>query len=613
MKKLSVLAFGLLFSASFFAVDTAEASTSSYWDFYRSYYSGENARSTGSRYNVPRYRARSYTNRSSRYNTNSTTRRTSNRYSNRSSNYRVYPTRSTTSRTNSSSALTATVTPIKLRQDINNITSNPVDLFQIGLRAPSASGSSFTPASQVSQMQFQVTDNTGVVSDFSDFDLVIEDQNFQFERNGYITLNFNNLRLAAGESRVLDVKIKLNDPDSFARLPGSFRVKMSGLTAVQENTVRGVNTNITGRTVSDYVVLNPVGSVSGGGANGSASVTPVFINGRALASEEKAVVLSARLKASRDDFLVEEITVRNTFGSNIDSLIQDVRLINQTTGKVLSTKRFTGGTATFNLSTQNQVYIARNNEVNLVFEVRVRSNIPSNIADNRIELTFNDADVDIFGIGSGREVPNSSKNFNVNAETFTVTEGGTGGTVARGGVSFSATQPSFVSNGTLDQIVRFQIRNSGSGSMSVGRLSLQAAPAGVEFTGGISTDDAQLVRVINGFQERPSGFVTSSASGNVFRFDAGSEVYIGPGEVQEYALKLKLDNTGSSDENDAVSVKILGDSSFTKGTLNSVRSSGANYVWSDHSGSPHSTTSSDWLSGFLVSGLPTNNFVKYRR
>jgi len=606
MHKLLTTGLVLGFSASVLGFNQAQAieGYDSYWDFYKSYYSNDNIRATSS------YRTPTRTTYTPRRSTATTTNRTTTR----TSNYRVYPTRNSTSAVQTASSVKATVTPITLRQDINNITSQPVNLFTIGLSNTGGSSSQFTPAALVSEMKFQITDNTGSVSDFSDFDLVVEDQSFQFEQNGYITLKFNNLRLARNESRALDVQIRLNEPDNFSRLPGSFRVKLSGISAQAENSVSSINTTISGRTVSDYVVLNPVPTVSGGNANGQASVSPVFVSGRALGAGDRAVVLSAILKASLDDFLVEKITVRNSFGSNVDSLIQEIRLINQTTGKLVSTKRFTNGTATFDLSRNDQVYIGRNTEANLVFEVLVRDNIPSGISDNRLELSFNNSDVEIFGVGAGREVPDSRKSFNVDAQTFTVTQGGgSSATVASGGLSFSSSQPSFSSTGSLNQVARFTVRNAGLSDMSLGRMSLQIQTQGVELSGGISLDDAEIVRVVNGFQEKPSGFNTVSASNNTFIFDAPMGNYLAAGSVQEFAIKLKLDNTGPFDDSDSVLFKFLGDSNFVKGTLSEVKATGANYIWSDQSASPHSTTSSDWYSGYLVTGLPTGNFIRYRR
>lgn len=605
MKKNVSLGIILGIASTLMGVSTVKAVTgsTSYWDFYQRYYS-EEIRTSSPAY-APRYRLPSKTSYTPRTRVNTRAIRTS--------NYRVYPTNRTSTIVPVKSSVNVMVTPVTLTKEINNISNQSVKLFDIGLSNLASRSTTFVPAAQVQEMKFKITDNTGSVSDFSDFDLLVEDQFFQFARNGYLTLKFNNLRLAAGESRALDVQIRLNDPDNFSHLPGSFRVELTEVKVQAEASVEALSTRISGNSVSDYVVLNPNPSISGGANDGQASVTPVFVSGRALGSGDKAVVLSAILKASLDDFLVEKITVRNTYGANVDVLIQEVRLINQTTGKLLATKRFTNGTAEFYLNRANQVFIGRNKEVNLVFEVLVRDRIPSEMSDNRLELGFNDSDVEIFGIGSGRSVPDSRKNFNVDAETFTLTQGGSNSIVASGGLSFSTSQPFFVSNGKLDQIVRFQIQNTGSRGMSVGRIAVQAFPSGVEFSGGISLDDAALVRVVNGFQEYPSGFNTVSASGNTFVFDAGSELYLAAGSVQEFAVKLKLDNTGSIDDSDSVSFKLLGDSSFNKGTLSTLRSSGVNYIWSDQSASPHSINSNDWYSGYLVSGLPTGNYIRYRR
>jgi hypothetical protein len=118
---------------------------------------------------------------------------------------------------------------------------------------------------------------------------------------------------------------------------------------------------------------------------------------------------------------------------------------------------------------------------------------------------------------------------------------------------------------------------------------------------------------VNGFQEYSSDFSNVSLVGNTFVFDTNSEFYIAPGSEHEFGIKLKLDNIGAFDDSDSVAFKILGDSSFNKGTLSALRSSGASYIWSDLSGSPHSVNSSDWYSGYLVNGLPTGNSIRYRR
>ncbi len=615
MKKLfSLFTFGLILSSFLVFPQPSEAvSYGNYWDYYRDYYANKYGASRSSY--TPRYSSRrstsryvrpTYRTRTTNYN-RSYTPTTSNRYSNRRtnnySNY-LYGRRNQAS----SPVIRATSNPITLRQDVNEISSTPIDLFNIGLHYPRVSSTQLYPAALVREMTFRIVDNSGVVSEFDDFELVVEDQAFQFNRNGYITLDFQNLRLAQSESRELNVQIKVEDPDVFPRLPGSFRVKLEKVWATDENATQQIPVQISGRSISDYVVLNPRVGTSGGGSV-SAQLTPRKVYGRTLSAGEKEVVFSAVLGANRDDFLVEKITVTNSFGSNIDSLTDEIRLINQNTGQVLSSRKFIGGSAVFDLG-RNDILIPRNKEVALAFELAVRNTLPQGVTDNRIELNMSPSDVEIFGIGSGKVVPDSSKFFNTDNETFTIAQGGGG----MGGITFSAGQPAFVSTGDLNEMARFTISNAGSGSISVGRISVQSFLSGVEFPGGLSTDDVELREIYQGREAPSTSFVTTGASGNILTFDASSEIYIEGNSSREFTIKMALDNlTSGDDEADSVTFKILGDTSFNKGTLSSVRSSGANFVWSDHSGRPHNTGSSDWLSGFLVRGLPTGNYVKYRR
>jgi len=68
----------------------------------------------------------------------------------------------------------------------------------------------------------------------------------------------------------------------------------------------------------------------------------------------------------------------------------------------------------------------------------------------------------------------------------------------------------------------------------------------------------------------------------------------------------RFDDDGNGGDGDSVSFVVEADSSYKKDTLANVRASGANFIWSDHSGRPHTSTSSDWLTGYQMRGLPTN-------
>ncbi len=130
-----LLSTGLIlgFSVSVLSFNQAQAIEvySSYWDFYKNYYSTDNKRASSAY--APRYRTPSRTTYTPRTSARTTTSRAT---SSRSSNYRVYPTRTTNTSVQSSSNVRATVTPITLRQDINDITNQPVIYSRLVLITP---------------------------------------------------------------------------------------------------------------------------------------------------------------------------------------------------------------------------------------------------------------------------------------------------------------------------------------------------------------------------------------------------------------------------------------------------------------------------------------------
>lgn len=616
MKKL-LLAFGFCVFA--LSTSTAEAGVINYWDYWQSHASSKVDTSNASRYITPRYSTRANTRTSTTPRATSSQITTSTSSSSAWLNYlrskgrgRTMTTSSNVSSVNTASTaqagVRASVTPIRLTKEINDITAAPVNLFRIGLSNNASRGSDYSEAVYIDEMRFQITDNTGVVSNFADFSLVTEDQEFDFDSRGFVTLRFNNLRLARSEDRALDIAIKIEDPDSFPRLPGSFRVKLTEVTAYKEFSKTKVEVATSGQTASNYVVLNPRGSVSGGGTSIANITGSQTIAGRALGGSEKAFVLSMSLYASYDDFWLEKLTVTNQFGNNADKLVAQANLVDLSTGAVLDSTRFIGGKAVFDLPNNRQLLIGRNTRAKLGVEVQIVSSPNVDNLDNRLNLLVTANDIELFGIGAGRPVPGSQKNVDLDSETFTVARGTL---AAQGGIYFSSNQPDFFVTGSLYSIARFKIVNAGSSEVSFARFSLQIIPNGVEFVSG-GAADVQLVRLING-QTEQNAFTTTSLSGNVAVFDANDEIYVSPGETVEFSVKAALNDIGGVSDSDGVSLVILGDSSLQKGTLAAVRASGAQFIWSDHSGRPHVPGSADWFSGYQFTGVPTNAIVNTRR
>lgn len=519
--------------------------------------------------------------------TTSTSTTTSNTYTNQSNSGESY--------------LNVSVTPKQLSKAINQVSNATIPLFTVGFSHPRVRNSNtFAEAIQVDEMKFRILDNTGIVRDPEDLALVIDGTSYRFDPSGYLTIDFNNFRLAAGSSQGLDVDIRIDDPNNVPNIDGSFRVRLDSVTAYKESSFNKVPSQVRGQNVSGYIAFQPHVSNSGTGTTIAGTSSTIF--GKTLSAGERAPVLGLKFGASFDDLLLREIKVRNTFGNSVDSWVRALHLVNNKTGRTVESTRFINGVATFNLNGQDQIQINRNDQAHLVFEAEMASDIRTNTQNTQFKLEINPSDVEIWGLGSGREVPNSQKLFSFDSETFFVTQaGGSGGFVS------SSNQPTLIPTNNLQSVYRFNLVNNGAQEFSLGRLTLGVFPNGVSFTNGTSAD-FKLIRTINGNIVN-SPFTAQYLGNNQVRFDANSEIIIDRNSSAEFTLQVSLNNESGDD---ALGVQLLGDSTLSKGTFSGLKAGSSNFIWSDHSGFPHTNTSNDWFSGYLFPGLPSNTFVNKR-
>jgi len=592
-KALSVFVFlGLM--SPFFNIQTSSANADDYWKYQKtisSKYSNlylrikklkEKAEAARSQNTAPTY-------------PKTTTQNQENLQQKIQTNRRVFPVKTITQK-DTQSTLRLSITRIPITKPISEITDQSIPVFSLGFaHTGPVNRTDFKPAINVNKVAFRLIDNTGAVANPSDFSLVVAGEDFNFERDGKVVINFNNFRLANGESKALDVAVKVENPDIFPRINGSFRVRVDSASASVESSYKNIPVSLYGPSISNFVTLYPRSGTTGTPILAS---TPEIISSRTLSAGEKATVLGIKLGASYDDMILKKITVRNLHGNSIDSWVNRINLINYNTGQTVGSTRFINGEANFNL-TNNKIQINRNSRVHLGFQVELSSTLNTG-TNTQFQLSLNSSDIEVWGIGSGREVPNSQKVVNFDSQPFFVTQNG-----GSGGIYHSSNQPQLVATGRLNNIYQFEIKNNGSREFSIGRITMNVTPNGLNFAGGGSSDFA-LYESVNGHETRRSNFTTNFLGGNTVQFDTQSEIYISPRSTREFALRVALDNTNAS--NKSVTIKILGDSTLKVGTLPSVRSSGANFIWSDHSGRPHVSGSTDWLSGYLFPGLPTDAY-----
>lgn len=507
---------------------------------------------------------------------------------------RIYPV--STTKTDTRSTLNIRIRQTQISKPITEIDDEAIQVFSLGFsHIGSVSRTDFKPALLVEKVAFRLIDNTGAVADPTNFSLVTEDQDFDFDKDGKVVIDFSNFRLANGESKSVDIGIKIENPDIFPRINGSFRVRLDSATASNESTFTQIPVKLNGPSISKFVTLYPRTGTSG---NPVLVSTPDTIYSRTLSAGEKATVLGIKLGASYDDMILRKITVHNLQGRSIDSWVNKINLINYNSGKTIASTRFINGAATFNIN-NSRVQINRNSRVHLGFEVELNSTLKTS-QDTQFQLSLDSSDVEVWGIGTGREVPSSQKTVNFDSQPFFVAHNG-----GKGGISHSSNQPQLFATTSLNSVYRFKVTNSGSHEFSLKRISMDVYPSGMAFAGGGSSDFA-LMESVNGNESRNTRFTSTFTGGNRVQFDAQNEIYIPARSEREFALRVALQNTGGSR---SVAVKLLGDDALYKGTSSTLQSHAVNFIWSDHSGGPHTSGSADWFSGYLFPGLPSDLYL----
>lgn len=503
--------------------------------------------------------------------------------------------------TTSDSRVTATVRPYRQRQDIQTVDESTIDVFQIGFAHGTITRSTqFQEPILIEGMKFRLSSLGEGSVDFRRYAIDINGQDITFEEDGTLSIDLDNVRLSRGSSTSFDVRLRVDDADAVPHFYRRFTLSIEDITAQTEYSLADVPVRIIGTTISNDIVWNPIPNVN---QSPVFSGRPIQIFGRSLSTGESAFVASLDFQANYDDIYIEDITVRDSLsGGAIDTWVSSVRLYDQDTGQIIATSRFTNGVAHFNLN-RNQFVIPRNSTRRMAVEVVVSSYVSPGISGTDFQIDIDADDVTAFGIGSGRELSASEKNFSTSAQTFSVSHGG--------GISISTatiSQPyGFGATGNLEQVFRFSIRNNGDSGINLARVSFDIDLGGVSLVNGASS--LQLKETDARAQSSGQVFGTTSydSSGKAV-FDASSPIYIGGKREAYFVLSLQMEDIAPIADNDFVALKLLGDSSSNRGTLTQVRSAGANFIWADS----NNTGSDGYSSGYLLPGLPTNTISVYR-
>ncbi len=498
--------------------------------------------------------------------------------------------------------LRVTINPVRKLKPLLAVDPEPIDIFDLNLFWPKYTNSiDFPQAVELRKLKFKIVENAGIVEDYSNFQLEIEDNQYEFEKDGTLALNFGGARIAQGKNLNLDIKLSVKDPDQIPHIPGQLRVQLTSVQAVAEGTSTRVKTRTKGSRRSDIVRWEPIPRVSDDGTS-SFRGAATKIEGQMLEIGTSAMVLALNLQANYDDLVIDSMVVTDELSSgSIDTWTTRLKAIDLSDGRILGQTRFIDGQASFKF--WSPFSVKRGQTRKMGFEISLADRVDLSRQNTQFKLDIPLESLHVRGIGSGKDVPDSNKSISIQAESFFVINSPIQ-------IVHSADQPRLAAIGSPVPVYRFKVKNLGSREISLERIAMDIRLSNLEYPGGISADDFDLRSMKNGqpifIGDQPFSATTPSSTKVIF--DANHDVRINGHDEVEFALITTLENNTSA-KHSSLSVQILGDSELTKGNLQDLKDLNKNFIWSDQSARLHSTTTEDYLSGFKVFGLPTNTFV----
>ena len=497
------------------------------------------------------------------------------------------------------STLKIQATPIKQSRAISSVNKTVIPVFEIGVFAQRNKNDQLAPETIIlKKIKFDIIENSGLVDDFSNFQLDVNGQKVAFEDDGNVTVQMKNARIPQDQSLGLEVNINVIDPEQIPHIPGSMRLRVIGAEAYVEQTDEKARIRILGQRMSEQISWDPVPHATED-SSFVGRVSQIF--GENLSAGSEAFVLAVNFQAHFDDLLIEELIVTDSLSDNsIGNWTRKLQAVDALTGKVLGETRFLRGKARFRL--RPAFFIGRGSQGKIAFKIFLNDKIDVTTQTPRFKLDVLPENVAVRGLGSGRLLSNSNKNFSSQAQDFLVTNSAIE-------IESSLSQPTPVAiTGSAEPVYKFKIKNTGRKEVSLARISMQTNLSGANYIGGISADDFELKLAHEGNEITDiAPFVSSISGSNTVIFDAIDEFTIERNQEQEFILKIALQKITSG--TGTLSVSFLGDSTFASGTLSGLRSAGSNFIWSDHSTSLHSVANKDFLSGYRVKGLPGRSFV----
>ena len=498
------------------------------------------------------------------------------------------------------------VRPLSPRQNVLTVDDTPIEIFELGFsNQNSSSRQRYYAPILINRVKFSLIDNTGIAEKYTNLSLSVNGEAFRFDTDGSVTLNLNNLRLASGEDTSVRVALQFADPNNVPHIPGSLRVRVDGVTGVNEGGRETFAVPVIGTTVSELIGFDPIPQATG---------TPVFLGdgqtrifGKMLSVGDEAYVMAVEFNAAFDDLLIEKLTLVDALSNTtLGSFVDRISAIDLDTGAVLATSRFNGSTARFIFPTD--ILVLRNSAKKIGFKISIADRIYASQLGTEFRLNLLPSDVTVRSRSNGNSLADSNKSFSIENETFTVSNGS-----VQVSISNSARDRDPVITGKKATQLVFSLINGSNQNIQVARLNFDIGLQNLAFPGGISTDDFDIsLTNSRGTTNNQVLSTTKTLTGNGVIFDFDQPVNVNRDSNRHLALLIAVEDDGAIANSDSISMSLNGDGSRETGTLDQLEANGANFIWSDTLSRIGNQKNPTWFNGFQVSGISSET-IQIRR
>ncbi len=357
-----------------------------------------------------------------------------------------------------------------------------------------------------------------------------------------------------------------------------------------------------------------------------------------VAGSSNVEVMKVQFNAADDEVQVKDLFMINDIGdddavSASEKTFGDrvtFKLFNES-GQLVQEKQMTSGELHFELGNQDRIRVPKDDSTFVTIKVDVRDITKSNQTGERLQLGLDVASTPVISENTtnGVEAVTAATGADLAASAISGDADGEVFVAYRSEISINhaTTQPSYSIPSSAKPVYNFTVTADSAYDVELAELTfLVSLSGGLQEDGGdanLAASNFSVVRLDSNFNELTSGAdtgiteaviadateQTASTTAAVLAVTFSTPEQIARGTSKNFQLQMSgLESASGNDSVDQVAVQILSDSSYdapdtmsNQTNTNAAQATrGNDLVWSDKSDTAHSTTTSDWLNGYLV-------------